>query len=76
MSEKEKRQFLHACLADAKECTHRPNTRSAAAKRGGGGGGGGGGRGGEDAKDDDGDRDGHGARDAFLYRMDAQERSK
>ena len=84
MTEKEKRQFLHACLTDAKECTHRPHRRSAAAsaarRSGGGEGGRGGGAGGEgrgaDEKDEDSDRDGQGARDAFLYRMDAQERAK
>ncbi|CAB1100265.1 unnamed protein product [Ectocarpus sp. CCAP 1310/34] len=75
MTDKEKRAFLHACLADAKECTHRPYTRSAAAvarhRRGGAGDGATGG--GEEAKDGS----GPGASiDAFLYRMDAQERAK
>ncbi|CAM9971560.1 unnamed protein product [Ectocarpus sp. 6 AP-2014] len=75
MTDKEKRGFLHACLADAKECTHRPYTRSAAAaarhRRGGAGVGATGG--GEEAKDGS----GPGASiDAFLYRMDAQERAK
>ncbi|CAM9111508.1 unnamed protein product [Ectocarpus sp. 4 AP-2014] len=75
MTDKEKRAFLHACLADAKECTHRPYTRSAAAgarhRRGGAGDGATGG--GEEAKHGS----GPGASiDAFLYRMDAQERAK
>ncbi|CAM9952553.1 unnamed protein product [Ectocarpus sp. 13 AM-2016] len=75
MTDTEKRAFLHACLADAKECTHRPYTRSAAAaarhRRGGAGDGGTGG--GEEAKDGSGPGT---SIDAFLYRMDAQERAK
>eukprot|EP00752_Nemacystus_decipiens_P009653 g8624.t1 len=73
MTDKEKRAFLHACLEDARECTHKPRTRSTAARRVRGAEGSGGGEGGEEAKD------GQGAasnRDAFLYRVDAQERAK
>ncbi|CAM9559571.1 unnamed protein product [Sphacelaria rigidula] len=70
MSDKNRRAFLHACLADAKECTHRPHTRSSSTRPGPGGGGsteedGGGGSG-----------KGMGAKEAFLYRMEAQERAK
>lgn len=77
MTHKEKRAFLHACLADAKECTHRPYTRSttaaAAARSRRGDAGDGATGGGEEAKDGS----GPGASiDAFLYRMDAQERAK
>lgn len=73
MTDGEKRAFLHACLEDAKECTHTPRTRSAAARRA---------RGGEASGETGGDeeaKDGQGAttrRDAFLYRVDAQERAK
>lgn len=69
MADKEKRAFLHACLADAKECTHHPHTRGSS-RRGGGGRGCGQGEGGS------GGEDGPGAKEAFLYRMDAQERAK
>ncbi len=71
MTDKERRAFLHACLEDARECTHRPQTRSSAARRARGGEGTAGRGGDEEAKD--------GAttsRDAFLYRVDAQERAK
>lgn len=69
MTDKEKRAFLHACLEDAKECTHRPNTRCAAARRA---------RGGEGRGADEETKDGGAATnsDAFLCRMEAQERAK
>ncbi|CAM9254846.1 unnamed protein product, partial [Hapterophycus canaliculatus] len=73
MTDKERRAFLHACLADAKECTHRPRTRSVAGRRAGRGDANDGRRGEEEAKDDAGAA---GSRDAFLYRVDAQERAK
>lgn len=71
MTDKERRAFLHACLEDAKECTHRPQTRSAAARRARGGEGTGGRGEAEEAKDG-----ASSSRDAFLYRVDAQERAK
>lgn len=77
MTDKEKRAFLHACLEDAKECTHRPRTRSAAARRARGGEGSGERReGDEEGKDDEQGAAAATRRDAFLYRVDAQERAK
>lgn len=70
MTDKERRAFVHACLEDAKECTHRPHTR--AAQRAGGVRANDGRGGEEEAKDGA----GAGTRDAFLYRVDAQERAK
>lgn len=73
MTDKEKRAFLHACLEDARECTHRPRTRSAAARNG---------RGAEGSGDREGDEEAKGEqgaatkRDVFLYRVHAQERAK
>lgn len=74
MTDKERRAFLHACLADAKECTHKPYTRAAAQRKRGGSEG----RDGQGREDEDEDaKDGAGAKDSsFLYRMDAQERAK
>lgn len=72
MTDKEKRAFVHACLTDAKECTHTPRTRSSAAQRAGGDRANDG-RGGDEAKDASGAA---GMRDAFLYRVQAQERAK
>ena len=72
MTDKEKRAFLHACLEDARECTHKPRTRSAAARRARDAGGSG-------ERGDEETKDGQGAaskRDAFLYRVNAQERAK
>lgn len=66
MSDKEKREFLHACFADAKECTHRPHTRSSARKNGGAG----------RDREEEGAKNESGAKNAFMYRMDAQERAK
>lgn len=72
MTDKDKGVFLHACLADAKECTHRPHTRLTSHRS----------RGGCHGEERRGNEEGEGAKDesgtkeAFLYRMDAQERAK
>lgn len=68
MTAKDKRDFLYACLTDAKECTHRPRTQSSASGRRGTGEGG--------RKAGSRDNDVSGAKNAFLYRMKAQERAK
>lgn len=73
MTDKDKRAFLHACLEDARECTHRPQTRSAAARRARDAEGSGQREGDEETKDEPGVA---AKRDAFLYRVDAQERAK
>lgn len=64
MSEKDKRAFLYASLADAKECTHSTHSRSLAHRRGG------------RRREYDEERKEHGVTDSFLYRIDAQERAK
>lgn len=70
MSDKAKRAFLHACFADAKECTHRPHTHSSARRNDGTT------REGQGGREEEGEKEEPGAKDAFLYRMDAQERAK